>query len=70
MVSRKYIKSHKDRLVYLGFCELKGWLYSEYLGDGWYRIIAISHKDNSTAVLIRFRGRGITKDVGTRTGGR
>lgn len=56
MVSRDYIRKHKDRLAYLGFCQVAGWLYSEYLGDGRYRIIAIS-TDNSSSVLINFKGR-------------
>ena len=57
MVSREYIRKHIDRLEYLGFCQMKGWLYSEYLGDGHYRIIAISNTDNSSTVLISFKGR-------------
>lgn len=45
---------NKETLEYLGFCEQKGFVYSEYLGDGVYRIVALL-KGQSTE-LIRFKG--------------
>jgi predicted transcriptional regulator of viral defense system len=57
----QYVIKNKQFMEYLGFCNLKGFLYSEYMGRGEYRIIALNNGEAS--ILIRFTGVGKEQDV-------
>ena len=58
-LSVDYLKKSKFK-EYLGYCKEKGYMYSEYLGGGSYRIVSI--KNGSVAELIRFKGVSVKKD--------
>jgi len=49
-----YVMENKQYMEYLGFCEQKGFVYSEYMGGGQYRVLAL--KDGRVSVLIHFKG--------------
>lgn len=49
-----YVMTNKQFMEYLGFCEQKGFLYSEYLGNGRYRILALNN--GGVSELIYFNG--------------
>ena len=49
-----YLRNNIKFLEYLGYCDTQGWVYSEYMGDGKYRILAV--KDSVITILINFEG--------------
>lgn len=49
-----YVLKNMEYMEYLGFCELKGFVYSEYLGDGKYRILALNN--GMVTILINYKG--------------
>jgi len=53
-INYRAVLKNKETLEYLGFCEQKGFVYSEYLGDGQYRIVCL-HNGKANE-LIRFSG--------------
>jgi len=57
----QYVVRNKKYMEYLGFCPIKGFLYSEYMGRGEYRIIALH--DGDARELIRFTGVGKEQEV-------
>jgi hypothetical protein len=54
-MSFEKFKKHSEK-EYLGYCDtIQSWLYSLYLGDGNYAIVAI--KDSECTILITFEGK-------------
>lgn len=49
-----YVMKNLQFMDYLGFCEQKGFMYSEYMGDGQYRILALNN--GTVTTMIRFEG--------------
>ncbi|WP_422661785.1 hypothetical protein ACK8P5_25865 (plasmid) [Paenibacillus sp. EC2-1] len=49
-----YALKNKAHLEFLGYCDQKGFVYSEYLGDESYRVISLNNGE--LLELIRFTG--------------
>ncbi len=54
MTGYSYLRTHKKFISYLGYCEKKGFIYSEKLHDNHYRILAAY--DGIVRVLIHYTG--------------
>ncbi len=50
----QYVRNNMEFIEFLGFCPMKGFIYSEYMGDGKYRILALN--DGEVTTLINFTG--------------
>ncbi|MNO80627.1 hypothetical protein D3C76_718400 [compost metagenome] len=49
-----YVMKNMQHMEYLGFCELKGFMYTEYMGDGQYRILALNN--GTVTIMINYTG--------------